>query len=318
MLLLWACVGKERVDDGDPDTATAAEWTGLGTPGWGPRPQTRTFVQVSLEGTTACGLDDAGEVSCWGSGDYGVLGAPAGPFQSISVGHYAACAVPVGGGLRCWGTTSPFADAFNAGFDVVGVSVGWSHICALDDAGSVGCWGESPSGETDAPGGAFSELDVGANVSCALDVEGFPECWGTDQAGTQDEPVVALFGLSAGQFQECGIFDDDGDGAGGIVAWTSDWGDYYAPPPPSGDDFVQVECTWWGSCGRTREGALECAGYGDRAERAGPYATFATSQSGLLCAIRPEGTIECWDPWYGEDGYDPSFVQESGILRPPR
>lgn len=130
---------------------------------------------LSMESSSACLLENAGTVKCWGLIFInGTTHWEAFPDQvdgtalgiHFDSAPYHGCIIEVGGALRCWGsneggqlgdgTIGVGSDAYGppvAGLPpIVDVAPGgrarpWSHTCALDDTGHVWCWGYNYRGQ---------------------------------------------------------------------------------------------------------------------------------------------------------------------------
>lgn len=136
------------------------------------------FVQIDVSGSTACGVQDDGDVWCWGDGDFGQLGNGAGADSSVPV---------------------KVVDTSMGG--VVRISVASQHVCALTDTARVWCWGNEASGRL-GHGETLSQenspvpvsvvnmsadiigVSVGDDFSCAWDVNNAGWCWGDNTVGT--------------------------------------------------------------------------------------------------------------------------------------
>jgi hypothetical protein len=69
------------------------------------------FKQIAAGFTHACGLDAAGSVTCWGSGDWAANGAFSKPgtadAQQVATGDRHACIITKEKKVACWGRTTP-------------------------------------------------------------------------------------------------------------------------------------------------------------------------------------------------------------------
>lgn len=235
------------------------------------------FVQLDVGTETVCGLQDDGDVWCWGEGSLGQLGN--------------------GDGLD---SATPVKVLRSAMGNVVRVEVGVNHACALDDMAQVWCWGSQnvgmlgngvTGGQVNAPVKVNTTLmtrdiiglDVGLDFACAWDTANQAWCWGVGTAGqlgagslsSSSTPVAVNTGtgmstvksISAGLFHTCAL-----DVAG--KAWC--WGE--------------------GSGGRIGDSAT--------AKRTSPQAVVATDIGvGLTdlkagnthsCALLSNGEVWCW------------------------
>ena len=137
-------------------------------------------VSLSTSGYHTCAVLSGGAVRCWGSNQFGELGAgsPAttepttrpvsvvdlgGAAVSVAAAFTHTCALLSGGGVRCWGYRregelgdgSPFGSAPQltpvsvVGLGAVATSIvaGLDHTCAVLVGGAVRCWGHNDLGE---------------------------------------------------------------------------------------------------------------------------------------------------------------------------
>jgi alpha-tubulin suppressor-like RCC1 family protein len=141
-----------------------------------------TFQAITLDVNHACARTAGGILYCWGSNDFGQLGADTllTPRCGSGVGFYCAMA--------------PVASA--AGLAAATVSAGSTHTCALAPGGMGYCWGSNEYGvlgNPSAPGGSapvrvagasvFTQISSGADHTCAVDADGEAWCWGLDTFG---------------------------------------------------------------------------------------------------------------------------------------
>lgn len=190
------------------------------------------FVQVSLGRSHTCALSDEGRLYCWGSNEWGQLGAETEAL--CGEGPPGAC------------STMPLHAA--GGLEFRAVSAGVHHTCGLTDDGAVYCWGLNDSGtlgvppdSTIEPCGARTEpwtcsaepvrvsgdvtfefLSAGGWHTCGLTVGGDGHCWGWNMVGTLgdctargwiSEPVPMCGGrrfvhLDGGVTHHCGVSVD--------------------------------------------------------------------------------------------------------------
>jgi alpha-tubulin suppressor-like RCC1 family protein len=246
------------------------------------------------------------ELWCWGSNEFGQLGATR---QSAPVGTYTAAAVRVqalGG--------APVMTAVSA------VAAGRSHTCAVLASGDLQCFGLEANGRlgnlkntndrvgvsptyrseravTIPSSGAtvvvgqkvtdITSVSLGDRHGCALRRDGVVECWGDNSAGqlgmasilesaslrTVPGVPVPVTAISAGRFHTCAI------AAGEVYCWGLDTlgrlgnrGDVVgnAPAKVVGvDDAVEVACSFESTCVHRSSGAVVCWG-DDSAGALGP------------------------------------------------
>jgi hypothetical protein len=162
----------------------------------------------------ACALISGGQVKCWGSGDEGELGPPA--------GHRSASPVTI--------ASLP---------QVLSISAGALHTCALSFDGRVSCWGDNELGQLGDPALVNTFYDVpspvrgltnvtdiaaGAYFNCALLSDETVRCWGSNYYGqlgdgtTVDSATpVTVAGLSHVRSLAAGLYSACAATAGGAV-----------------------------------------------------------------------------------------------------
>ena len=169
------------------------------------------FVNVSTHGGT-CGLTEAGEAYCWGSG---ALGNPTDPqrvdgnvrFTMVETGGNT-CGLDEAGIAYCWGidiagslgapptgmcgndkcSRSPVAVAGNRVY--VTISVGSGHACALAPDGTAWCWGWN----------GFGQL---GNGQISIDSPG--PIYRGESAPVKVDTEVRFVAIDAGQFNTCAL-----------------------------------------------------------------------------------------------------------------
>ncbi len=193
----------------------------------------------------ACGVTLPGDMYCWGSNSYGVLGSGSGSltpllvaagmdFSTVEAGEKHACALTTTGDAYCWGEnhhfgnlgdgtltdrTTPTAVLTSLSFSDIQAGAGFT--CGLETSGNIYCWGSNLGGELgdgtttqrslpDSVSGnmRFVSLSVGSYHACAVAANGTPYCWG----GGQQVPTVVPGGLtvraiSAGDNHTCAVDD---------------------------------------------------------------------------------------------------------------
>eukprot|EP01043_Picozoa_sp_COSAG02_P038455 COSAG02_NODE_2965_length_7644_cov_1362.789927_10_plen_272_part_01 len=180
--------------------------------------------------SNTCAVVENGSLTCWGSNQYGMLGAgddaPARVEPSpkvyvdlgtgrkavgVTVGVSHACAILDEGSLKCWGanragqlgdgsrygsasdfSSTPVSVDLGTGRTAVEVAAGYEHTCAILDDGSLKCWGYSW-------GGALGYSWLGTNVTSINTPPSTPVNLG------QGRTAVSV---SAGYQNTCAILDD--------------------------------------------------------------------------------------------------------------
>ena len=182
-------------------------------------------VQIVHGWSNSCARLRTGEVRCWGTGTFGLLGdRTEDAFEPVEVpgmppatdlwtyGH--GCVRALSGDIFCWGGGSSgrlgngaethalvpiVPDQIRA--DTVDLALGALHACSLAANGSVRCWGANRSGavgvgdpatqllavDVAGVGGAI-EIAAGAFHTCALRADGAVLCWGENDQGQVGDP----------------------------------------------------------------------------------------------------------------------------------
>lgn len=168
--------------------------------------QAREATAIAAGGDTSCAVVERGEVACWGSNQYGILGAGLNP-QSVTRSHTPVLVVDAHGNrLRNMRQV-----AVSHGNSSQGV-----HACAVSASGRVWCWGGNRFGELgrEAYGSqnfrhhaapvqhdgqdltGISQVSTGTLFTCGRTTQGHVRCWGIGtwgQAGrsyTSHEPTL--------------------------------------------------------------------------------------------------------------------------------
>ncbi len=305
----------------------------LGAPGDLPRTE-RVLANGSWANLTAgrahtCGVNDTGQLLCWGSNVTGEIGQESGV---------------------------PMADtpvAVGNDVDWVKVSAFWEHTCGLKRSGNVRCWGQneqSQLGNPDAGAQVFGQgqaypqlaqdIAVGRAHTCLVRLDGQLWCWGTSfsgalglGAGFTEQAVPAQVPgatnwrkVCAGQDHTCAI-----NAAGQLFCWgqgnrigQATGTDQFTPLQVGvNNNWTAVACGVEHTCALTSQNALYCFGEnsfgqlggGDLQDQltprmlAGSWAEVAAGPSGTTCAVTlpPNGgnpVQMCWgsNDWGQIDG----------------
>lgn len=183
-----------------------------------PRPVSASvaFSKLSVGGLHACALTPDGAAYCWGSADYGALGA---------------VATSVCGKVACNKTPRPVATDLR----FTDIGAGFGFTCAISTDSHTYCWGENDQGQLGIGSlspqeispvpvkstSTFVKLSVGAVDVCALDSTGNAYCWGNNERGqvgdgsttNRSTPVqigqnLRFTSLGVGTYHVCGIATD--------------------------------------------------------------------------------------------------------------
>ncbi len=287
-------------------------------------PPAGAFTEISASGYSACALKTDQTITCWGQSP----AAPVGTFSSVSVNPERSCAVRTDGILVCWsqtrtelrpdpkqymrvesGISSSCAIATDntitcrgdhylnlppPGLFVQVVGGGGSNSCGIHTDGTLECWG---GGATTPPAGTFTQISASSEMdyACAVRTDQSADCWGS---GFSEMPTTlpgSFTQVSTGYQFLCGLHVDSS-----VECWGSTFDGQSLPPPV---DFASISSAALHSCGLTPEGWVRCwgtseGGSSDVPFETGPYVQVATGgnryHSGQNCALRPEGTLDCW------------------------
>ena len=185
----------------------------------GPPVPTSGWRVLAAGARHTCGINVAGQLSCWGDGRTGALGSGAntvgatpravpGTWLAVAAGDRHSCGIREGGTTWCWGAneSGQLGIGSNTGTSaptmVAGGNTGWTaiaaagaHTCARR-GGELWCWGSnafgelgiassSPSANAPARVGAATDwtaVSTGANHTCGLRAGGL-YCWGDHGGG---------------------------------------------------------------------------------------------------------------------------------------
>ena len=283
----------------------------------------RSYDRVAMGHDFSCMLTANGEAWCWGSNEYGKLGAAT---SGVCAGGNVPCSWQAvrAGAPQLWASLSP----------------GERHSCGLDSAGQAWCWGFGLGGQLGdgaatsgvaptavAGGHRFVQIDAGrsALLSCALDDAGAAWCWGAGDLGglgngTTDSSNVPVKVLSPQVFKEVGAGDGHAcalDLAGQAWCWGRNGhgklglgvsGIVLVPAPVAGGHrFRSLAVGGQFNCALTLAGQAWCwgnalnIGDGMAVDRDVPTAVagghvFAglSASYGHTCGLKADGSAWCW------------------------
>jgi alpha-tubulin suppressor-like RCC1 family protein len=177
------------------------------------------FLALASGGSHVCGLDPAGNASCWGANEGGQLGdgtrsdreSPV-PVRTelrlstITAGVTHSCGLAGGGVPICWGQNlnGQIGDGsrvdrltpvtVGGGVQFTSLVAGWNHTCGLSGNGNAFCWGLNSDGQlgdgsqldqltpTLVRASIQSSLAAGAAHTCGIGA-GQVLCWGDNRFG---------------------------------------------------------------------------------------------------------------------------------------
>ncbi|MEM9861659.1 MAG: hypothetical protein AAF938_08595 [Myxococcota bacterium] len=273
-----------------------------------------TWISVAAGGNSTCAINADRELFCWGANPEGGVGVGdredrlvptlvslSGPVTSVDVGQGFACAI-ASSELYCWGANDEGQLAQDDGptapvegltpLRVAGgpyreVYAGEGHACVLADGGRVACWGRN----TDS-------------------ILGFPESV-AEQARSPRQLEGRWLVVAPAQFHTCAIDDSSrlqcwGRGGFGRTGQGDEARrDRPAPVAMNGDEWADLDASWFHTCGTRLNGSLWCFGWneqgmlgmGDRLVRLAPEAVNRSASSvavgRFFTCIRGDTGIAC-------------------------
>ena len=290
------------------------------------RPPGGAFVAIDAGPTATCGVRPDGDIACWGFDldrrtwefvyplDWR---PPAGPFTAVSVGDGYACGLRPDGEAECWGRghlrnpreigepvaqreirarLEPPPGPFTA------LSADDQFTCGLRRDGELQCWGmtntdsETPLGKP--PSGPFSAVRAGHLMACGLRPDGSAACWDSVYGRTYlpgdglPMPDGVFAALPTGAAQPCGLRP------GGDLACTDTDAVAARNAPETAFRTVASNPRTAHNCGLDYAGEITCWYERDDWHEPTPPGPFTTVTVGNFhsCALRPDGTAECWTP----------------------
>jgi len=218
---------------------------------------------------TACGLDDAAAVWCWGTQPVRESQLP--PMAAISAtSDRSYCGLTTAGTALCWNLGRPptMVDSTRR-YTSLYASLGTA--CALDSTGAAWCWGGNQGGvlgdgtttshASPAPVNTqvrFTSIVIGADnddtadLACGLDASGLAYCWGTGQTTPAAAVTTEHFvSIAIAWGRACGVTQ-----AGTITCWTPNSAS--TTPGPTGTDWLRVFGGEYDMCGLAASGRAAC------------------------------------------------------------
>ncbi len=287
-----------------------------------------TVTQLEAGAEHNCALLSNGTVKCWGSNEYGQLGANTGSLSATPV-------------------------AVTNLVDVEKLAVGYKHNCALTGAGEVYCWGSNKDGKLGTENVGIDEysmfpvqvtglanddvigIAVGGVHSCAMLSNGHMKCWGNNRYGAlgsdTGSEMYSIDPLTVNEMEDIQLIDLGSDHTCAVSQGTAScWGLNFSGtlgPDSSGntsipvlvptfDNVVKISLGGYFSCvvldtvagagethcwgynayGQIGADPIEIGGY-DYNPRKVPnisQAEFLSSGWNHSCVIVQDGTVYCW------------------------
>ncbi len=261
-----------------------------------------SFTHVAVGGDANhrafnCGLDAAGEISCWGNlGQYAPSPPSAGPFDQIAMGAYHMCGRRPDHTVECWSHYLGEDYSPEGTFRQISASF-LNFTCGIHDDGTVACWRANNGGEVlDSPEGQFTEVAAAGLFSCGLRPNGDAECWSHPLPYVEPVnpvvppgPFVHIAGgasQAGGDTYVCGIRPD-----GSIECWGDD---FLALLSPFRGDYQSIAAGGEFACGLRSDGNVDCWGADVFMHTPrGPFVEIAAGYQNA-CGLKTNGSFECW------------------------
>ncbi len=233
-------------------------------------------------------------------------------FAAVEAGANFTCGLEESGNISCWGVTN--LDVPPGSFSSLSVNAQAYHACGLRSDGAPVCFGNDTYGVATAPGGSFASVDAGDTMLCGLRAGGGAYCIGEPRTHNRNLDAsklelpegsyshVSSHSVADGAAPVCGI-------AGGAVVCENGLNVYGEPNEsyeweiPAGS-FTSVGVgSLFGApfaCGLATGGAAVCWGAAGFAEDADvikkvPSGPFTSLSVGAfhVCGLGG-GSITCW------------------------
>lgn len=256
-------------------------------------PELGRLAAMSSGGTTACGIDEDGELFCWGALNNYPDPLPEGRFVVVDAHGSSLCVIRDDLELLCLeqepssfdenevvleAPAGPFVSVRSDGF----------RACAERPEGDIECWGSETAGNINpSPGGPFLVYD---QHGCAITPEGSLTCWNPDlvDSGVSPPPEGRFVALGMNFADACAVREEDL----GLSCWGREGARLH---PPEGR-FVEVSYGSGSYCALAESGNVTCWGDPVTGGPTGVTSPFVTlDRAGdLTCAITAEGQGFCW------------------------
>ena len=261
--------------------------------------------------------------------------------SALSTGTHPLCGVRVEGPIECWRLDSGESEGLRSG-RFVGVGAGGRAVCGIHEGGRLECW--DLNGEVWwEPDGEFQMVKVrDRDAACGLRTDGTIVCtprW--DFFLSPPEGAFTTFDVARTTYDvwpteqalyACGVHV-----GGELACWGKRTGRPYADidaalwSPPEGQ-LVDVATNPMYACAIGADGEVTCWGHEERCfgynefgndwicgvwadhpVPAGPFTQIDSAPTEdlarfrpVMCAVRPNGRVACWDDQTEDPGRPPS------------
>ncbi len=253
------------------------------------------FAELALTAHAACGVDDDGEVRCWGWAHLGALGTEDGLYRApVATGITGAIEVGAGGGQTCAllgdGTVRCFGRNLSAELgvedpyetrgppllaDIEALDVGGAHACARDAQRRLWCWGDNSFGQIGA-----GEPRIVTPQLVASDVVDFSTgwartCWtegperrsrcrGYSATGRPEVETSSVDCISTSSEHTCVLQSGNvacwGKNVDGVINGIPDDASYELTPVALPEPIADIETGYRHNCAIGEGGAVYCWG----------------------------------------------------------
>lgn len=290
---------------------------------------THALRQISIWGSTGCGLDQSGAALCWDDDTSpGVSHSSPALVSYTLFARHARCGLTSAGDLWCWPRVSDTNEGTHVapGQTFKSLFEGSGMLCAMGTDDRIRCWNGPPTSTTPTELD-FATISSDQDHTCALTAAGEAWCWGSNTRGqlgdgtTQSSvtPVRVAGGqtfraISAQAANTCALTPSGeawcwGDNAGGVLGeGTPSW--RHTPVSWAGTDRLSsITAGASHGCGLASDGSAWCWGRNSNGQlgdgttrnsstpvRAAAGMRFTTLSAGgdRTCGLESGGDVWCW------------------------
>lgn len=174
------------------------------------------------------------------------------------------------------------------------VSVGENMSCGVHHDGRLDCWGNNTWGQSEPPQGIdFTISAAGTCHGCGLTIDGDVLCWGVPDGDPLDYGQVS--GAPMGTFVSLTSNEHNNCALRADHSYVC-WGIDAEFWEPMDDEFTELSLGPGLLCGVRPAGTVQCFGANDAGQANAPGGTFVSVSAGdeHSCALTADGSIVCW------------------------